>query len=129
MESNVMKKCQFCKEDILFEAEVCKYCNRSQIDNEKVDKIIDDLSQKKYRTIFMITVFIAFSYSWWMSIIAIIIIIVISALISVKLSNLSMLKLLEKHKSYMKFNIIRNIGYYLVWTFIIFWFLGTYVYK
>jgi len=81
MESNVMKKCQFCKEDILFEAEVCKYCNRSQIDNEKVDKIIDDLSQKKYRTIFMITVFIAFSYSWWMSSIAIISIIVISALI------------------------------------------------
>lgn len=41
------KKCQFCAEKILAEANVCKFCQRTQIDDKKTEEMINSLSENK----------------------------------------------------------------------------------
>jgi hypothetical protein len=117
--SEVTKKCQFCGEEILFNADVCKHCHRNQIDDNKYQKMIDDLSYKKDQSTYLIIGFIGFLFSWWIGILAILFNIISVYYVRNDLKKQSMLIILEKHESYLKRKKVFNIIFYIILSFII----------
>lgn len=117
METLVLKKkCQFCGEEILLEAEVCKHCHRNQIDEKKYKKIVESLSNNnKLNIIPTVLVLIAYvDRRWWLMLIALFITIIVQYGIKDDLKKVSKLVLLEKYEKHLKSKLIYDIVYYIL---------------
>jgi len=67
------KKCQFCGEKILEQAEVCKHCGREQISDVNYEKYIDEIKGQPLLNLLVFIVSVAFiSIQWWISVLIII---------------------------------------------------------
>jgi hypothetical protein len=67
--SELEKKCQFCAENILIEAEVCKFCHRNQIDNKKTEEMINSLSIYKGLVGNIFFILTMSFFRWWLGLI------------------------------------------------------------
>lgn len=123
------KKCQFCAEKILIEAEVCRFCHRNQIDNKKTEEIINSLSINKILLGYIFLVFVIFSIRWWLGLIFIILSIFGIRDEREKLRKVSKLELLEKYEKYQKYlrgKIFLDIIFYIIIIFLMLAFIGYY---
>lgn len=127
--SELVKKCQFCAENILVEADVCKFCHRNQIDDKKTEEIINILSINKglVGNIFFSLVLLLFR--WWLATGFIVLVIIAINVERDKLRKVSKLELLEKYEKYQKYlrgKIFLEIIFYIVIIFIILTVIGYY---
>ena len=101
--SELVKKCQFCAENILVEADVCKFCHRNQIDDKKEEEIINSLSINKGMVGYIFLLLITFSYRWWLGLIFIFLLIFGIRYERNELRKVSKVELLEKYEKYQKY--------------------------
>jgi hypothetical protein len=65
-------QCQFCKEDILQSATVCKHCSRQQKTNRELKEMAEHLVYRQWGLISLIIIIFIFSIHWVMGIISVI---------------------------------------------------------
>jgi small-conductance mechanosensitive channel len=124
------KNCQFCAEEILVEANVCKFCHRNQIDDKKTDEMIKSLSINKglVGNIFFLS--ILFLFRWWLALGFIFLMIFSINNERENLKKLSKLELLEKYEKlqkYLRGRIFLDILFYIILFILIFTVIGVYV--
>ena len=129
METSDLKKCQFCAENILIEAQVCKFCHRNQIDDKKTEEIINTLSINKGLLGYIFLLLITFSIRWWVGLIFIILLIIGIRANQDELRKESKLELLEKYEKYQKYlrgKIYLDIIFYIIIILLILAYIGYY---
>ena len=127
--SELVKKCQFCAENILVEADVCKFCHRNQIDDKKTEEIINSLSINKGMVGYIFLLLITFSYRWWLGLIFIFLLIFGIRYERNELRKVSKVELLEKYEKYQKYlrgKIYLDIIFYIIIIVLMLVFIGYY---
>jgi magnesium-transporting ATPase (P-type) len=127
--SELEKKCQFCAENILIEAEVCKFCHRNQIDNKKTEEMINSLSIYKGLVGNIFFILTMSFFRWWLGLIFIALMIFSIQDKRKTLRNVSKLELLEKYEKHQKYlggKIFLDIILHIVIILLILLFIGYY---
>lgn len=127
--SELEKKCQFCAENILIEAQVCKFCHRNQIDDKKTEEIINSLSINRGLMGYIFLLLITFSFRWWLGLAFLILLIFAISGERDKLKKESKLELLEKYEKYQKYlrgKIYLDIIFYIIIIVLMLVFIGYY---
>ncbi len=99
-----LKKCQFCGENILQTATVCKYCNREQLTNKQFTKYHEELAWNKIRSIWtIIAIIFASTMQWWIGVIFLFILIgIVEFYFKTQIKNLTTLEILNNYNKMKK---------------------------
>lgn len=114
--SELEKKCQFCSEKILAEANVCRFCQRAQIDDKKAEEMIKSLSENKKNYYFFFFIFLIASIEnwWWLYLAGFLLLITAVNSTKNELNKVSKQVLIEKHEKYLKSKLIYDIIFYIL---------------